>query len=127
VIIVVAIGGLGQRMIHHRITADSNSAAMSLAEQQMEKLLADPNRNPAICPGADLCSDSHNTASGHFTVQWTVTDNTSSSSPPTPLILSPATPSGSVKTIKVTVTHTSNRRVYAQLVRSYKVSSAASP
>ncbi len=37
--VVIAVGGLTERLIHHRITTDSNSAAMSLAEHRMETLL----------------------------------------------------------------------------------------
>src|SRR3989442_2896395 len=36
-IVVIAIGGLGERLFHHRATTDSNSAALNIAELQMEK------------------------------------------------------------------------------------------
>ena len=45
VIVVLGLGGLSERLIHHRTTTDSNSAAMSLAERQLEKLFADQWRS----------------------------------------------------------------------------------
>ena len=52
-IVILGLGGLSERLIHHRTTTDSNSAAMSLAERQMEKLLARPAEESA-CRAAPL-------------------------------------------------------------------------
>ena len=62
-IVVIAVGGLSERIFHHRTTTDSNSAAMSLAVWEMEKLLSDAVQQPspfgctpvASCP--NLCPD----------------------------------------------------------------------
>ena len=35
-LLVVAVGVLGQNVVHQRISADSNSAAMSIAEKKVE-------------------------------------------------------------------------------------------
>src|SRR5437016_2749068 len=64
-VVVVAVGGLSERLIHHRTTTDSNSAAMSLAEARMEALLTDPNlsptcpNNPPLAADPALCAGAH--------------------------------------------------------------------
>lgn len=137
VAVVLGIGALGERLVHHRVTTDSNSAAMSLAERQMETLLADPIPDPtsAQCPSANLCGGAppsglthgptsvneslQASASGPYRVQWTIVDGTTSSS--SPFVL--ATGSTSlVKKITVTVTSVNDPQVNATLVRYYKVS-----
>jgi type II secretory pathway pseudopilin PulG len=138
VAIVVGLGGLTERLLHHRVTTDSNSAAMSLAERQMEALLADPIANPTggQCPSANLCGDTlanggrtHGptsvnenlaaSASGPYRVQWVVIDADSTN--PSPLVLAVGATS-LVKKITVTVSHLRNPQVSATLVRYYKVS-----
>jgi prepilin-type N-terminal cleavage/methylation domain-containing protein len=136
-LLVVAMGGLSERLVHHRVTADSNSAAMSLAERQMEALLADPTPNPtgAQCPAANLCggappsglthgptSVNENlvaSGSGPYRVQWVVIDANSTTTSPLALA------AGStllVKKITVSVSHLRNPQVSASVVRYYKVS-----
>jgi Tfp pilus assembly protein PilV len=121
--LVLGLGNLGQRLVHHRTTTNSNSAAMAYAEQQMEKILADQNPRPSggSCPSASLCAGSHSTTVGQFTVQWTVTDSSTSTS--SPLILSSATNTASftVKKITVSVTHSKNPMVSASITRLYDV------
>jgi prepilin-type N-terminal cleavage/methylation domain-containing protein len=132
--LVIAIGGLSERLIHHRATADSNSAAMSLAERQMETLLGNPIPNPTSCPTVDsfaLCAGTHTavtvdaqgaaSASGPYRVQWVVTDATNAQTSPlvTP---DPTLVTVKVKRITVTVTHLKNGMVNASLVRYYKAS-----
>ena len=62
--VVIAVGGLSERLIHHRTTTDSNSAAQSLAQWKMEKLIADTNPNPPAtdCPSATTASNICGTA-----------------------------------------------------------------
>jgi len=137
VAVVLGIGALGERVVHHRITTDSNSAAMSLAERQMEVLLADPTANPAAaqCPAANLCGGpppgglTHGptnidealalSASGPYRVQWVVIDASTASTSP---FVRAVGSSSLVKKIAVTVTHLRNPQVRARLERYYKVS-----
>jgi type II secretory pathway pseudopilin PulG len=137
VAVVLGIGALGERLVHHRVTTDSNSAAMSLAERQMEVLLADPISNPAAaqCPAANLCGGAPPTGlthgptsvnenlapsgSGPYSVRWTIINGSTAST--SPLVLA-AGASSLVKKITVTVTHLRNPQVSATLVRYYKVS-----
>jgi Tfp pilus assembly protein PilV len=138
-IVVIAMGLLGERLIHHRTTTDSNSAAMALAERQMEALLADGNPNPsaAQCPAANLCGAAPPSglqhgptsvdeslvafASGPYRVGWVVVDANSTSPTSSPLALAAGSTS-LVKKITVTVSHLRNPQVGATLVRYYKVS-----
>jgi type II secretory pathway pseudopilin PulG len=46
ILLVLGIGLLGGNVFHQRISADSNSAAMSLAERHLERLLANSVANP---------------------------------------------------------------------------------
>lgn len=126
VAVVAGLGMLSERLIHHRATTDSNSAAMSLAEAQMEALLADLTPNPpsASCPGANLCSGTHTTTNGNYSVQWVVVDATTTSS--SPLVLASGS-NAPVKKITVTVTHSRNPLVYASLTRFYNVSTNVAP
>ena len=132
---IVAVGGLGERLLHHRVTADSNSAAMSLAERQLETLLGNPIPNPSPCPTADtspLCAGAHTAinlnasggASGPtYRVQWTVVDSSTSQTSPLVLpVLPPPAVTAKTKKITVTVTHLNNPLVNATLVRFYNVS-----
>src|ERR1041384_6473303 len=48
-ILVLALGLLGKNLVRQRISADSNSAAIDLAEEVMEKLKANPNVAPTSC------------------------------------------------------------------------------
>jgi prepilin-type N-terminal cleavage/methylation domain-containing protein len=139
-LLVVAMGGLSERLVHHRVTTDSNSAAMSLAERQMEALLADPIPNPtgAQCPAANLCGDTpanggrtHGptsvnenlvaSGSGPYNVQWVVIDANNTSPTTSPLALAAGSTS-LVKKITVSVSHLRNPQVSATVVRYYKVS-----
>ena len=133
---VIAIGGLGERLNHHRTTTDSNSAAMSLAERQMESLLAETVQNPttAQCPTANLCGGSPPTgltktltsrnvdltSCGPYTVQWAVVDDDNSSAT-SPLKLSAGTTATAMKTITVTVTLPANPLVRASITRHLHV------
>ena len=133
VAVVLGIGGLGERLVHHRVTADSNSAAMSLAERQMEVLLADLNPDPttAQCPAAKLCSGTHGpsnvdidlaaSTSGPYSVQWTVVDSTTTSTSPFVLATTGGAAQKAVKKITMTVSHLRNPYVNATVVRYYKV------
>jgi prepilin-type N-terminal cleavage/methylation domain-containing protein len=120
--VVLGIGGLGERLIHHRTTGDSNSAAMSLAERQMEQLLA--KQSPET--DANLTSGTHTATSGSFNISWTVTDAATSG---TAFVLSsgsnPAV--ANVKTITVTVTHAKNPLVRASISRHLEVNSNVNP
>jgi hypothetical protein len=140
-LLVVAIGGLTERLIHHRVTADSNSAAMSLAERQMETLLAIPplsaNPPPGCTTAQDLCggpppnglthgptSVNENlvaSGSGPYSVQWVVIDANNTSPTTSPLALA-ASATSLVKKITVSVSHLRNPQVSATVVRYYKVS-----
>lgn len=140
VAIVVGLGGLGERLIHHRVTTDSNSAAMSLAERQLEALLADSNPNPTggECPAALLCGAAppagltkgptnvdinlNASAAGPYRVQWNVVDSTTTPTSPFVVAVTGGTPPTAVKKITVTVTHVNNPSVNATVVRYYKVS-----
>lgn len=139
VTVVLGLGGLSERLIHHRTTADSNSAAMSLAERQLEKLFAisgAAKSPPAGCSVAqDLCGgappgglthgptniDINGTASaqGPYRVQWVVIDSSTAAN--SPLVLPPGITS-KVKKITITVTHLRNPNVNASVVTYYKVS-----
>src|SRR5690242_9001547 len=86
VAVVVGVGALSERLVHHRVTTDSNSAAMSLAERQIEKLLADPTPRPTNCTpftNSDLCAGGTHTTSlnadgtttnPQYAVSWIVVD-----------------------------------------------------
>ena len=131
-IVVLAIGGLGGRLFHYRTTTSSNSAAMNIAERQMETLLGDPlQKPPAGCTVAQaLCGDTSSTgrlhgptrvdvtgapaAGGEFTVSYWVKDNSGSNDSP---LLQPPDVSWTVKQLRVRVTHVTNREAAAELVR----------
>lgn len=121
--LVLGLGNLGQRLVHHRTTTNSNSAAMAYAEQQMEKILADQNPRPSggACPAANLCAGFHSVTVGQFNVQWTVTDSSTATN--SPLILSSATNTAlfTVKKITVTVAHAKNPMASASITRLYDV------
>ncbi len=139
VAVVLGVGALSERLVHHRVTTDSNSAAMALAERQMEALLADPIANPtaAQCPAANLCGGAppsgltHGptsvteslvvSASGPYRAQWAVIDANSTAPTTSPLALAVGSTS-LVKKITVTVSHLRNPQVSATVVRYYKVS-----
>ena len=124
--VVVSVGTLSERLVHHRTTADSNSAAMSLAERTMEQLLAlpDPTTNASLtdpgphgpcgsppCP-VDVAGAS--TINGPYSLQWTVSDSGSGSS----FLVTPTT---EVKRLTVTVVHRTNPMVNASVVTFYNV------
>ena len=135
-IVVIGVGLLGERLVHHRATTDSNSAAMSLAERQMEQILAIPLPPPGapcppdLCGGAPTVGLDHTltnrnvdlTAGGPYTVQWNVIDNDNTTQT-TPLKLSSGTnPTQTVvKTIRVTVTLPNNPLVRASITRHYRL------
>ena len=131
-LVILSVGGLSERLVHHRTTTDSNSAAMALAERKMEVLLADSNPNPtgASCPAANLCSGTHGptnvnlnlvaSASGPYTITWTVVNATTTSTSPFVQAVTGGTPIA-VKKITVTVTHMHDPLVNASIVRYYKV------
>ena len=131
VAIVAGVGILGERTIHHRVTSTANAAAMSLAEQKLEQLRADPIRNPtttqcAASPQPALCGDTGSgagldhsdgpllddgtagTISG-FSRHWRVWDPSNGQL-------------NRVKRVRVTVTHLSNPLVNVQLDTYIRVS-----
>jgi len=135
VAVVVGLGGLGERLIHHHSSTNSNSAAMTLAERQMEVLLADPLQNPsggtqcATVNTNTLCNGSHTalnlaadgTATNpQYSVQWTV-ENIVGTGLQNEALVIPTPPTGTVqleaKKVTITVTHIRNPAVYAQVVR----------
>jgi len=132
-LVVIGVGGLSERLIHHRATTDSNSAAMSLAEKQMETILADPTETPSGCPGIltssspALCAGTHpvqtvdatgtTSVAGPYRVQWTVVDASAAAASPLvpPTVVGGVT--GPMKQITVTVTLPNNPLVNATIVR----------
>lgn len=127
VILVLSVGTLTQNLVHQRSSADSNSAAMSIAEQTLEQLraLANPATDanltagahgPCVTPPCLVDVTGTSSLSGPYRLQWVVVDNTSAST--SPLV----SPSNNSKQITVTVTHASNPYVRASLVTYYKVS-----
>ncbi len=112
VIMVLALGTLGLNSFHQRITADSLSAAATLAERQIERLKALPNpaTNALLTAGTHTAAGSplreNGTTGGPFAVQWVVENNI---------------PVTGIKKITMTVDHVNNDSVYVQLVTYYKV------
>jgi hypothetical protein len=110
---------------------------MSLAERQMETLLADPVKSPpntCTAASADLCGGAPpnglthgptninesgvTSASGPFRIQWVVIDaNTTSQS----FLVRPSS-NIELKKITVTVTHLRNPNVRASVTSYYKAS-----
>src|SRR5262249_29142782 len=96
--------------------------------RKMEVLLAIPYP-PGSCP-TDLCSGTHGptnvdlnlapSASGPYTVTWTVVDATTTSTSPFVQAVTGGTPTV-VKKITVTVPHVHDPLVNASIVRYYKV------
>jgi competence protein ComGC len=142
VILVVAVGRVGQSVIHQRSSTDSNSAATSLAEWQMEKLLADPVQKPeldGLCSGGSvpaLCGAAPTSTGGgrnhgpidvnekgttigtlSYRVQWNVVNlNDTANSP----LVTPTGASMPMKKITVTVTHLRNSSARASVVRYHR-------
>ena len=123
--VVIGIGSLTERLVHHRTTTSSNSAATSLAERTMEALLALPD--PAT--DASLTSGTHGpcgtppcavdfggtpTINGPYALQWSVSDSGSAST-------FFVTPTAEVKRITVTVAHANNPMVTSSVVAFYNV------
>lgn len=135
IIMVVAMGPLTQGLMAHRISSDFDSAAMSLAERQLEQILADANRNPtavacastpapALCGGAapdgrahgpvDVNVSGGQTGARPYKVRWSVVDLDDSAVSPF------ATPVGvdlRVKKVTVTVSKRESATPNATLVR----------
>jgi prepilin-type N-terminal cleavage/methylation domain-containing protein len=123
-ILVLALGLLGEDLSRRRISADSSSAATTIAEHTMEQLLAvstpatdsrlsaglhGPCASPPCLVGpAGGTASSSVTLNGPFRLQWNVADNTPTS---TGLV----DPDSSTKKITVTVTHVTNRYARAEL------------
>jgi type II secretory pathway pseudopilin PulG len=112
VVVVIAVGLLSENLARRRASADSLSAAVSLAEGQMEQLFALPNpathasltagaHGPCGTPPCPVGVNGVSNASGPYLLQWTVIDNSSSG---TPLVDSTA----SSKKLTVTVSHQSD-------------------
>jgi Tfp pilus assembly protein PilE len=127
VMVVVSIGVLTQNLVHQRTSADSNSAAMTIAEGTLEQLEALQNpttsasltvgaHGPCVAPPCLVDVTGASSLNGPYRLQWVVVDNTNSST--SPLV----SPSNNSKQITVTVTHVSNPYVRANLVTYYKVS-----
>ena len=122
--LVLGIGLLSQRLIHKRVSADSRSAALSLAEREMEQILALPNpdtnasltagtHGPCGSPPCLVAVDGSSTLNGPYLLQWTVVDNGASG---TPLVDSTA----SSKKITVSLTHVTDANARATLQTYYK-------
>ena len=112
VVVVIAIGLLSENLARRRASADSLSAAVSLAEGQMEQLFALPspatnfsltagNHGPCGTPPCPVDVSGVSNSSGPYLLQWSVIDNSSSG---TPLVDSTA----SSKKLTVTVSHQSD-------------------
>lgn len=126
VVLVLGVGVLQEGLVHRRASSNSISAATSLAERQMEQLLATANpgtasdltagtHGPNACasPPCKIDESGDSTVNGPYLMQWTVVDNNASS---TKFVDS----SSSTKHITVTVTHVSNPHAQATLVTNYK-------
>jgi prepilin-type N-terminal cleavage/methylation domain-containing protein len=105
VALVVTIGVLGGNLIRHRANADSNSAAMSLAQMKLEQLRA--LDDPAAGTDSETVDENGTPGLGPYQIQWTVTDNV------------PAIPDTVSKHIKVTVSHDYNRFAAAEIETYY--------
>jgi Tfp pilus assembly protein PilV len=120
VILVLAVGKLGLNATHQRVSSDSISAAVSLAEQRLEKLKALPS--PATASDLTVAGNTHadpsnpikedGTAGGKYNVTWTVTDSGAGAFYPAP----------GVKKIVINVQHANNPMVNVTLATYYKVS-----
>lgn len=127
IVLVLAVGILTQNQVHQRTSADSNSAALSIAEQTLEHLEALPNpataagltagtHGPCGSPPCLVDATGASSLNGPYLLQWTVVDNTSAAT--SPLV----SPTNNSKQITVTLTHASNPYVRANLVTYYKTS-----
>ena len=128
VALVVGIGSLTGRLVHHRTTTSSNSAATSLAERTMEALLAlpdpandaslsttpSPTHGPCGTPPCRVDSGGTPTTDGPYTLQWSVSDSGLAST-------FFVTPTAEVKRITVTVAHANNPLVTSSVVAFYNV------
>lgn len=127
VVLVLGVGLLSENLVRRRASSDSISAAVALAERQMEQLLA--KQSPGT--SADLTAGSHGpgascvsppckldetgtaTLNGPYLMQWDVIDSSSSG---TPLV----DPDASTKKITITVSHVTNPFTRATLQTYYK-------
>ena len=125
VAVIVSIGTLSERLVHHRTTTGSNSAATTLAERTMEALLALPNpatdasltsgvHGPCGTPPCAVDFGGAPTLNGPYTLQWAVADSGSAST----FFL---TPTAEVKRITVTVAHANDPMVASSIVAFYNV------
>ncbi len=111
-LLVLPIGLLSESLTRQRINSDETSAVTSLAEQQMERLLAlqNPSTDPNLSAGTHgpYFIDATGTPSvgGPYQRSWVVIDNF------------PYTKS---RKITVTVTHVNNAHAHCELVTYYKV------
>jgi len=125
---VLAVGLSSETLVRRRSANASISAATSLAERQMEQLLAKQSPasdadltagihgpNPCASPPCKIDETGAATLNGPYLMQWTVVDNSNSSGKPL------LDPSGSTKQITTTVTHVTNPYARATLVTYYKV------
>lgn len=134
--VVLGLGLLSERLVHHRVSTDSNSAAASLAERQVERMFADPTPNPELIspnpctdPNSyDLCGGTHTAVrmdangtvngSGVYELRWVVVNVSSSASSP---LIFPSSVSSTVKQITVTARHVNDPLIYAQVVSYYRL------
>ena len=111
VILVLAVGLLGGSIVHQRTSADSTSAALSLAEWQLEQLRALPSPQTAAALTAGTHGPTSVSASGisggPFRITYVVIDGMSGIS--------------NLKDISVTVSHATNPMINAQLHTYYDV------
>lgn len=124
VVVVLGVGLLGENLSRRRVSADSISAAVGIADHTLEQLVAltDPGTDALLTAGTHgPCASppclvgtsggvdaSTVTLNGPYLLEWTVVDNATSE---TPLV----DPDGSSKKVTVTVTHARNTSVRAQL------------
>jgi len=129
-VLVLGVGLLGESLERRRASTDSSSAAMTLAERQMEQLLALASPasasnltagthgpgTPCTSPPCKITATGDtNTLTGPYLMQWTVVDNAASGT----ALIDPTSPS-STKKITVLVTHVSNPFIHATLQTYYK-------
>jgi len=126
-VMVLGLGMLQESLVRRRAATSAINGATSLAEQQLEQLLADPNPetsasltaglhgpNGCASPPCKVDETGASTINGPFRMQWTVIDDDNSGTKPL------YDPSSSSKQITVNVTHVSDPYARATLVTRIK-------
>lgn len=112
-LLVLPIGVLTQNLSHQQATSDELSSVTSLAEQQIERLLAlpSPSTDPLLASGThgplSVDTTGNPSVGGPYQRQWVVVDDA---------------PAPGCKKITVTCTHTSNSHARCALTTYCKVS-----